>query len=147
MRVAIDTNILAYAEGLDDTHRQKAARDFLFGVPEAEVLLPAQALGELFRVLVRRGWTPAQARGAILNWTDGFPVVETSAAVVVAAADLVAAHQLSFWDGVILSAAAAAECRVLVSEDMQDGFTWRGVTVVNPFAQSPHPLLMGLTGA
>ncbi|WP_205963481.1 PIN domain-containing protein [Roseicella aquatilis] len=30
--------------------------------------------------------------------------------------------------------AAEAECRLLLSEDIQDGFTWRGVTVRNPFA-------------
>jgi hypothetical protein len=31
-----------------------------------------------------------------------------------------------------------------LSEDMQDGFSWRGVTVVNPFASKRHPLLDGL---
>ena len=34
--------------------------------------------------------------------------------------------------------------RLLLSEDLQDGFTWRGVTVANPFSASPHPLLAGL---
>ena len=37
--------------------------------------------------------------------------------------------------------AADAGCRLLLSEDLQDGFTWRGVTVVDPFADKPHPLL------
>jgi hypothetical protein len=27
------------------------------------------------------------------------------------------------------------------SEDLQEGFTWGGVTVVNPFAAAVHPLL------
>jgi len=27
---------------------------------------------------------------------------------------------------------------------MQDGFTWSGVTVANPFATNPHPLLAAL---
>ena len=54
------------------------------------------------------------------------------------------AHNHRIWDAVILSAAAAAECRVLLSEDMQHGFTWSGVTVVNPFAEPPHPLLEDL---
>jgi len=40
-----------------------------------------------------------------------------------------------------LSAASAAGCRLLLSEDMQEGFTWGGVTVVNPFTDEPHPLL------
>ncbi len=29
--------------------------------------------------------------------------------------------------------ARAADCTLLLTEDMQDGFTWRGVTVRNPF--------------
>jgi hypothetical protein len=36
--------------------------------------------------------------------------------------------------------------RLLLSEDIQAGFTWRGVTVVNPFAAQPSPLLKGLLG-
>jgi predicted nucleic acid-binding protein len=42
---------------------------------------------------------------------------------------------------VILAAAAEAGCRLLVSEDMQAGFTWGGVTIVNPFAAKPDPAL------
>jgi len=37
--------------------------------------------------------------------------------------------------------AADAGCRLLLSEDLQHGFTWRGVTVVNPFL-SPAPELL-----
>jgi predicted nucleic acid-binding protein len=55
-------------------------------------------------------------------------------------------HQLAFWDAIVLSAAADANCRVLLSEDLQDGFTWSGVTVVNPFAATPHPLLDAALG-
>jgi predicted nucleic acid-binding protein len=42
---------------------------------------------------------------------------------------------------VILSAASQAGCRLLLSEDLQDGFTWGGVTVINPFASPRHLLL------
>jgi predicted nucleic acid-binding protein len=55
--------------------------------------------------------------------------------------ELSARHQLAFWDAVVLAAAADATCRLLLSADFQDGFTWSGVTVVNPFAAAPHPLL------
>ena len=40
----------------------------------------------------------------------------------------------------IVSAAAKADCRLLLSEAMQDGFTWNGVTIANPFSTMPHPL-------
>jgi predicted nucleic acid-binding protein len=63
------------------------------------------------------------------------------------AIDLAADHRIGIWDSVIISVAAETGCRVLLSEDMQDGFTWRGVTVVNPFAEQRHPLLASLLDA
>jgi predicted nucleic acid-binding protein len=48
---------------------------------------------------------------------------------------------LGVWDAVVLAATSKAGCRVLLSEDLQEGFTWGGVTVVDPFASMRHPLL------
>jgi len=70
--------------------------------------------------------------------------VDTSAAVMVSAADLASGHGLSIWDSVILLASAEAGCRLLLSEDFQERFAWRGVTVTNPFARELHPLLPAL---
>ena len=55
--------------------------------------------------------------------------------------DLVVDHKLRIWDAVILAAAAESQCRLLLSEDLRDGFTWRGVTVVKPFAAKRNELL------
>jgi predicted nucleic acid-binding protein len=49
--------------------------------------------------------------------------------------ELAVAHKFALWDAIMLAAAAASGCRVFLSEDMQDGFTWRGVTIRNPFRQ------------
>lgn len=73
-----------------------------------------------------------------------YPVAETSAAVMVNAADLACDYGLTIWDAIVLAASAEAECRLFLSEDLQLGFTWRGVTVINPFASAPHPLLAAL---
>jgi predicted nucleic acid-binding protein len=73
-------------------------------------------------------------------------LIETSAEVLFGAADLATDHQLSIWDAVILSAAAEGGCRLLLSEDLQEGFTWNGVTVTNPFAPKRHELLTALMG-
>jgi len=71
-------------------------------------------------------------------------VIETSPSILVAALDVAADHGLSIWDAIILSASAEAGCRLLLSEDMPEGFTWGGVTVVNPFAAKKHALLAGV---
>ncbi len=145
MRVVLDTNILAYAEGVNGALMKKAALEVVRKLPEGATLLSVQTLGELFNLLVRKaGRSPAKARKAILSWRDAFPLIETSAEVMLAAADLATDHQLGIWDAVILSAAAEAGCRLLLSEDLQAGFTWKGVTVTNPFAPSKHELLTAL---
>lgn len=148
MRVALDTNILAYAEGVNGAPMKKTALELVGKLPQDETLLPVQALGELFHLLVRKaGRPPGKARAAILGWQDAFPVIETSAPVMLAAADLATDHQLGIWDAVILSAAAEAGCRLLLSQDLQSGFTWKGVTVTNPFASPKHDLLAALLDA
>jgi predicted nucleic acid-binding protein len=144
LKVALDTNVLVYAEGANGVSMKKVALELVDRLPQNSVVLPVQVLGELFQVLVRKaGRSPADARSAILDWRDAFALIETSPAVLLAAADL-AVNQFSLWDAVILCAAAEADCRLLLSEDMQDGFVWKGVTIVNPFAKSRHPLLEAL---
>jgi len=145
VRVALDTNILAYAEGVNGTAMKRAALELVQKLPEGAALLPVQTLGELFSLLVRKaGRTRAKARTAVLSWRDAFGVIETSPEVLVAAVDLATDHQLSIWDAVIVSAAAEAGCRLLLSEDLQQGSTWKGVTVTNPFSSPMHALLAAL---
>jgi predicted nucleic acid-binding protein len=135
MRVALDTNVLAYAEGVNGQDSKDTALAVLRDVFEHEVMVPAQALGELFVVLTRKARREAAvARDAVLGWSDSFPLIDTTPAVILEAMELVTTHRLGFWDSVMLAGAAQAGCRLLLSEDMQDGFTWRGVTVRNPFS-------------
>lgn len=145
MRVALDTNVLAYAEGVNGAERRGPALDLIQRLPQEATVIPVQVLGELFNVLVRRaGKSRAKAREALLSWRDTFPVIETSPEIMLTAADLATDHQFGIWDAVILSAASEADCRLLLSEDLQEGFTWGGVTVVNPFAAPRHALLEAL---
>ncbi|MFZ0294827.1 MAG: PIN domain-containing protein [Candidatus Sulfotelmatobacter sp.] len=147
MRLALDTNILAYAEGVNGAAKKKSALDIIQKLPPESTFLPVQVIGELFHLLVRKaGRTPERARAALLSWQDAFPLIETSPAIMLAAADMAVHHQFSIWDAVIFSAAAAAGCRLLLSEDQHPGFTWNGVTVANPFSTSRHELLTALLG-
>lgn len=145
MRIALDPNVLAYAEGINGAERREAALALVRRVPQGAAVVPVQVLGELFNVLVRKGGkSRSEARDALLSWRDAFPVVETSPEGMLAAVDLATDHQLGIWDAVILSVASQSGCRLLLSEDLQEGFTWAGVTVVNPFASPQHALLQAL---
>jgi predicted nucleic acid-binding protein len=145
MRVAIDTNILAYAEGVGDAARRDATMDLLTRLPPEYVLLPVQVLGELFRVLTGKAkCSPDMARARILQWADSFEVTDSTWSAFQSAFDLTADHGLQIWDALILAVTAENRCRILLTEDMQHGFTWRGVTVVNPYRIPSHPLLSSL---
>lgn len=147
MKVAIDTNILAYAEGVDDIEKRAIVRQVVQGLPPETVVIPVQVLGELFNVLTRKaGRSRADAREILLNWSETYPTVGTSPEIMLAAADLATDHGFTIWDAVMLCVASQSGCRLLVSEDLQDGFTWGGVTVVNPFAVPRHLLLASLIG-
>ena len=140
VRIALDTNILVYAEGVNGVGRQALAARVLHDLEADDIIIPAQALAELFTVLTRKARRPAaEVRTAVLGWHDACLVVDTSSSVLLDAMELSTSHQFSMWDAIMLAAAAGSGCRWLFSEDMQDGFTWRGTTIRNPFA--------GLSGA
>ena len=145
LRSALDTNVLAYAEGVNGSAMANTAWELIARLRGSSTFLPAQVVGELFHLLVRKaGRSPKQVHGALMNWQDAFPVIETSQPVLLAALDLAVRHRLRIWDSLVMAAAASASCRLLLSEDLHDGFTWNGVTVVNPFAPKPNALLAQL---
>lgn len=145
MKFALDTNVLVYVEGLDGIAHRDAAMSMIKRLPQDRIVLPVQVLGELYNVLLRKaGRSRRDARDVLLRWRQAYPVLDTTEAAMGMAADLAADNQLQIWDAVILSVASQAGCQILLSEDMHDGFTWGGVTIVNPFAEKPNPLLAAL---
>jgi predicted nucleic acid-binding protein len=141
MRVAFATDFLIHAEGLHDATRTDAVRALLGRIPQLTAFVPVQVLGELFAALVEKGGrTPERAHEAVLGWRDAFALIETSRGVLLSAMDLSRARGLSIWDATVVASAATAECRLLLSEHFEDGLTWNGVTVANPFSETRHPL-------
>jgi predicted nucleic acid-binding protein len=63
---------------------------------------------------------------------------------MISAIDLAADHRLGIWDSLMVSVASDSGCRMLLSEDLPDGFSWRGVTIANPFLVNRHPFLEAL---
>ena len=95
LRVALDTNVLAYAEGLGDERRCDAAVQLIERLRTDQVVLPAQVLGELSRVLTgKAGRSTIQARAAVLGWADSFEVADSTWFAFQAALDLVVDHQI-----------------------------------------------------
>ena len=97
------------------------------------LITSTQALAELHYLLVRiHRLSPADATAAIRSWIATTLVVGVDPEAFAAAAQISAEHKLQIYDAVII-ASVKDHADVLLSEDMQDGFTWNGVRVVNPF--------------
>lgn len=149
MRIALDSNIIIYMAGIahspaDEMKITAATRVVAKLKSVAEIVVPVQALGELFVVARRSGYGPAEARTIVLEIAEGSANPASSTPTMLDAIDLVTDHQLQLWDALILCAASEAGCTILLSEDMQDGFVARGVTVINPLAERLHPKLAAL---
>jgi predicted nucleic acid-binding protein len=142
LKVALDTNIVAYAEGVDGPELQLRAKALVESLPAISIILPVQVLSELYRVLLRKlKWTRPDIEAAVSQWAEFHAVADVTLGRYRQAVTLATNHQINIFDAVILATAADAGCRLLLSEDMQDGFTWDGCTVCNPFVPKPNPLL------
>ena len=64
MRVALDTNVLAYAEGVNGASMKQVALDLVRKLPASGTLLPVQVLGELFNSWCEKLGGRHQRRGA-----------------------------------------------------------------------------------
>ena len=132
-RVAIDTNVLVYAEIEPQTQKGSAARNVILKASRDGVL-PMQVLGEFLRVVQRLDAALLdQARAQIESYLKFFTAPLTTADTLYDAVDLARAHGLQSWDAVIVAASAAAGAKVLLSDDMQDGRAIGGIRILNPF--------------
>lgn len=142
MRIALDTNILVCAVAVNDLGKQDLILNLLAEIPPGDIVLPVQVLAEFYRVITGKAGF-SRADGAILtqSWSRRHIVAGTHDHVLDRALDLSQRHQFTIWDSIIVAASVEAKCNVLLSEDLHHGFSWSGVTIVNPFHEPMHPLL------
>lgn len=145
MLYALDTNILVYVEGYGDSRKCATARDLLARIRGDKLIVPVQVLGELYRVLAGKlTVSAAEARDILAYWGDAGNVAGSDLPDLLMAAELSRHHGLQIWDSLILAVSMAHGGRVLLTEDMQHGFVWGSLTLVNPFLPDLHPLVAHL---
>jgi predicted nucleic acid-binding protein len=132
-RVALDSNILIYAEIEPDSAKGARSADLILRSARDGVI-PAQVLGEFLR-LVQRRFPPSfeEAIRQALLYESVFITPPTTDAIINKASELARAHRLQLWDCVVCTASAQAGAKVLLTEDMQDGRTLDGLHLMNPF--------------
>lgn len=131
----VDTNILLYSLDLEPANAVKftIANEIL---ASTDLVLSVQVLQE-FYVQATHARRPDAlphdiASRFIQKWLR-FQIQENTVTVLQSALVLKERFQISFWDAAILAAAKAAHCQHLLSEDLNHGQDYDGITVINPF--------------
>ena len=131
----LDANILVYAYDPTDARKQKVARDLLRRSLEGTMVCSAQVLAEFAATLLHKmkpGANPAQVKDA-LDALAPIRVLPQDEETIRRAVEVHATYGLRFWDGMMVAAAERGGCGRILSEDLNNGQTYFGVSVQNPF--------------
>jgi predicted nucleic acid-binding protein len=133
----VDSSVLVYRHDRDDPAKQARAQELL------ELLwtrrcgrLSVQVLSDFYVVSTRKLASPLarELARAEARQLEAWGPVALSAPVRERAWLLEERFHLSWWDALIVAAAAETGCGLLLTEDLQDGQVFDGVKVMNPFA-------------
>ena len=131
----VDANILAYAHDITQGVKHERARELINSLWESgDGVLSTQVLQELCVTMRRKTARPLSSENTrkLLEDYAKSPVVVNAAESVLEALDLETRYQISFWDALILQAAASCGAGILYSEDLAEGQKYSEVRVVNP---------------
>ena len=134
--VFVDTNVFVYAREPGSSPKQARAREWL-GVLWRELRgrTSVQVLNEYYSLLTLRAKFRVSREVA---WADVLELLvwkpqELDAEVLTRAHEVEVHYQLNWWDCLIVAAAQAQGCSLLLTEDLQDKADYGGVIVRNPF--------------
>lgn len=99
-------------------------------------MISAQVLSEFYVTVTRKLPSPLPddaAQEAVEALAEN-PTVPIDASLVRSAVGISKGVGISYWDGLIVAAAAAGGCERLLSEDLNAGQQIAGVRTENPFA-------------
>lgn len=134
--VFVDTNVLIYARDASEPAKQPRAEEWLRQLWREQLgRTSVQVLSEYY-VNVTRKLDPGLSREeawddvrAFLAWRPqaiDAPLIERGR-------EIEQRYRLSWWDSLVIAAAQAQGCTLILSEDFQDGANYGGVTVRSPF--------------
>ena len=132
----IDTNIIVYAYDNHFPDKQQRAREIIISaVRSGNGVLSTQVLGEFFTVVTRKINKPLSVRNArsIIKYIGNMRVQEIDSLIVERALDTLEQYKISYWDSLIIAAAERAQCKRILSEDLNAGQKYHGIEINNPF--------------
>lgn len=133
----VDTNVLVYAHDNSAGAKQFAARALLARLWRERVGAVSLQVLQEFAVNVTAKIPkplPVSEASAVIAALSEWRVHRPFPADIVAALELKARAQVSFWDAMVLHSASQLGCRVFWTEDLSSGQRVGDVEVRNPFA-------------
>ena len=135
----VDANVLVYAFDASAKIKQAMARELIERLwASGTGCLSVQVLQEFFVTVTRKVAKPLTVDEAAdrIREFSAWKVFAPSADDVLAAIAIQQQAEISFWDAMIVRAAAESQCDVLWTEDLNDGQSIRGVRIRNPFVKA-----------
>lgn len=132
----VDANILVYAFDVSAGIKQQTAQGLLGRLWDTGTgCLSVQVVQEFFVTVTRKVPKPLSVQDAAdrIREFATWRIFRPGVADILAAIGVQERAGLSFWDAMVVEAAAQAGCEVLWSEDLNDGQLIRGVRLRNPF--------------
>ncbi len=142
-RFFLDTNIFVYSFDESATAKMRRATQLISrAVTTRKGVVSFQVVQEFFNVALRRFERPmvvTEAEQYLATVFRPLLSVHSSQALYGKALRLCDQHRLSWYDSLIVAAAAEGQCNVLYSEDLQNARTFGDVRIVNPFIAGTAP--------
>jgi predicted nucleic acid-binding protein len=133
-RVTLDTNILIYAIDSSEGSKHALAGKILLMAAASRQPLMLQSLNELCAVVrKKRLMSPAALKKAVEFHRNAFEIEPPAVEDLLDALQANEDHKLPLWDALLWATARRAGCKIVFSEDFQDGRELGGVRFVNPF--------------
>lgn len=136
--IFLDTNIFVYSFDRSHPRKQKRAQSLIAEAIESEQsAISTQVIQEFLNVALGK-FAGRMTSSETLAYLDRilWPLckIHPNAGLYAGAVSIKEETGWTFYDSLIVSAAAAARCQVLFTEDLQAGRVVRGVEIRNPFA-------------
>lgn len=134
--VFVDANVLIYARDPGELSKQRRAQEWLAHLWRDSLgRTSMQVLSEFYVIVTRKlsaRVTPESAWQEVSTFFAWHPQ-SIDEALMLRAREIERHHRLSWWDSMVVGAAQLQGCALLLTEDLQDGAVFGGVTVRSPF--------------
>ncbi len=131
----IDSNVLVYAVDIRDARKQQIAKSIVMGARNSsDYVISSQGLNEFSNVAISKLKKTRQEARCFVELFMEINSVAVRPEWTLRAIDIMGQHGLQFYDSLLLAAAESAGCDEILTEDLNDGQVYCGITAVNPFS-------------